>query len=188
MPASISACDAALVSLGAVTVVLDGGGALAASQMPVNGLYAYDGTNFILLNPTPAAAASQALMEAAASLTTYVSPGRANYHPGAAKAWCFVTVSGGTPTLAANHNVASITDNGTGDFTVNFTTAFSSVNYAVACSAQRDELETIQSHATMGIARYPNAVAAASVRVAYGDGNNNFDPVNFSVICFGDQE
>ena len=40
-----------LDSLGAVTVKLDGGGALVASQMPVNGLYAYDGTDFILLNP-----------------------------------------------------------------------------------------------------------------------------------------
>ena len=53
-----------LDSLGAVTVVLDGGGALAASQMPVNGLYAYDGTNFILLNQALTSAASQAEMEA----------------------------------------------------------------------------------------------------------------------------
>lgn len=41
----------ALDGLPATTVVLDGGGALASSQMPLNGLYEYDGTNFILLNP-----------------------------------------------------------------------------------------------------------------------------------------
>lgn len=42
-----------LSSLGAVTVKLDGGGALLVGSMPLNGLYKYDGTNFILLNPVP---------------------------------------------------------------------------------------------------------------------------------------
>jgi hypothetical protein len=32
-------------------------------------------------------------------------------------------------------NVASITDNGTGDYTVNFTTAMPDVNYAVGLAA-----------------------------------------------------
>jgi hypothetical protein len=41
----------ALDSLSAITVKLDGGGALTVGQMPVNGLYMYDDTNFILLNP-----------------------------------------------------------------------------------------------------------------------------------------
>lgn len=41
----------ALDGLSAVTVVLDGGAALAAKQLPLNGLYEYDGTNFIVLNP-----------------------------------------------------------------------------------------------------------------------------------------
>ncbi len=178
-----------LDSLGAVTVVLDGGGALAASQMPVNGLYAYDGTNFILLNPTVTvpSAASQAQMEAASSTTTYVSPGRTQYHPGVAKAWCYVTVSGGSPTLAANHNVASITDNGTGDFTVNFTTAFATANYATFGFGQADESAQGQASYKLGLARVASAQTTTSVRVAYGDNGSNIDPVNFSVTCFGDQ-
>lgn len=40
-----------LSSLGAITVKLNGGGSLAAAQMPANGLYAFDGTNLFLLNP-----------------------------------------------------------------------------------------------------------------------------------------
>lgn len=44
----------ALDGLSAVTVKLNTGAALAANQMPVSGLYAYDGTNFILLNPLDA--------------------------------------------------------------------------------------------------------------------------------------
>ena len=41
----------------------------------------------------------------------------------------------GTVTIRASGNVSSITDNGTGDYTVNFTTAMPDANYAVAGSA-----------------------------------------------------
>ena len=51
-------------------------------------------------------------------------------HAGNAKAWAVVTLSGSTVTLSASHNIASITDTGVGDYIVNFTTAFSSANYA----------------------------------------------------------
>jgi hypothetical protein len=38
----------------------------------------------------------------------------------------------GTPAIRASGNVTSITDNGTGDYTVNFTTAMPDINYSVA--------------------------------------------------------
>ena len=41
----------------------------------------------------------------------------------------------GTPAIRESLNVTSITDNGTGDYTVNFTTAMTDANYAVAGSA-----------------------------------------------------
>jgi uncharacterized protein (AIM24 family) len=41
----------------------------------------------------------------------------------------------GTVAIRASGNVSSITDNGTGDFTVNFTTAMPDANYAVNVSA-----------------------------------------------------
>jgi hypothetical protein len=37
----------------------------------------------------------------------------------------------GTPAIRASGNVSSITDNGTGDYTVNFTTALTDINYSV---------------------------------------------------------
>jgi hypothetical protein len=40
----------------------------------------------------------------------------------------------GTVAIRASGNVTSITDNGTGDYTVNFTTAMPDVNYATICS------------------------------------------------------
>lgn len=48
----------------------------------------------------------------------------------------------GTPAIRASGNVSSITDNGTGDYTVNFTTAMPDANYCITCSATRPD--TIQ--------------------------------------------
>ena len=52
---------------------------------------------------------------------------------GSAKAW--VNFNGtGTVAIRASFNVSSITDNGTGNYTVNFTTAFANTNYCVVSS------------------------------------------------------
>ena len=49
---------------------------------------------------------------------------------GIAKAW--VNFNGtGTVAINGSFNVTSITDNGTGDYTVNFTTAMPDINYSV---------------------------------------------------------
>jgi len=42
----------------------------------------------------------------------------------------------GTVAIRGSGNVTSITDNGTGDYTVNFTTSMPDVNYAVSCSCR----------------------------------------------------
>jgi hypothetical protein len=45
------------------------------------------------------------------------------------RAWCNFDGTG-TPAIRASGNVSSITDNGTGDYTVNFTTAMPDANYS----------------------------------------------------------
>ena len=53
---------------------------------------------------------------------------------GSAKAW--VNFNGtGTVAIRAAFNVSSITDNGTGDYTVNFTTALPDANYSTVVSS-----------------------------------------------------
>ena len=62
------------------------------------------------------------------SLTT------AQIYNGAAKAW--VNFNGtGTVAIRAQFNVSSITDNGTGDYTVNFSTALTDANYSAIGTA-----------------------------------------------------
>ena len=53
----------------------------------------------------------------------------------AAKAW--VNFNGtGTVAIRESGNVSGITDNGSGQYTVNFTTALSDANYSVVCSGK----------------------------------------------------
>jgi len=53
---------------------------------------------------------------------------------GSAKAW--VNFNGtGTVAIRASYNVSSITDNGVGDYTVNFTTALADANYSCVASS-----------------------------------------------------
>jgi hypothetical protein len=56
---------------------------------------------------------------------------------GSAKAW--VNFNGvGTVAIRSSYNVSSITDNGTGLFTVNFTNAFADNNYCAVESTRRN--------------------------------------------------
>ena len=65
------------------------------------------------------------------SSTKVISPGIAG--PGLCKAW--VNFNGtGSVLIRAAYNVNSITDNGTGDYTVNLTTAMPDINYAPVAS------------------------------------------------------
>lgn len=50
----------------------------------------------------------------------------------ACRAWVNFNATTGTPVISASGNVTSITDNGVGDYTINFTTAMPNANYAIA--------------------------------------------------------
>lgn len=122
--------------------------------------------------------ANQAAMEAATSTTTIVTPGRTRYHPGVAKAWLYSTYSGGVPQITAGHNIAALDDDGTGLVGVNFTTAFSSANYASAVGMQAT---TTSNDNSVVSARVAGSIDVA-IRDAAGAADNSF-----SVACFGDQ-
>ena len=92
--------------------------------------------------------ATQAEMETGTALTSFVTPGRAHYHPGVAKVWCRIladgTISGGT-SLPNSYNIDTITDSGTGDRSVNFDTDFSSIHYGAVSSCSIDADNTVSA-------------------------------------------
>jgi len=51
------------------------------------------------------------------------------------RAWASVTIAAGVPTMDANGNFTSITDNGVGDFTFNFSNNMPDTHYAITGSA-----------------------------------------------------
>jgi hypothetical protein len=99
-----------------------------------------------------------------------------------ARAW--VNFNGtGTVAIRASGNVSSITDNGTGDYTVNFTTAMSDANYAAQCTTQYDQANTIATAAVFGsYARF--APTASACRVSSQNSATTFDVILFAVAIF----
>ena len=72
-----------------------------------------------------------------ASANTPVILGDSGTNYNTCRAW--VNFDGtGTPAIRASFNVTSITDNGTGDYTINITTAMPDANYSAIATAQRN--------------------------------------------------
>jgi len=102
--------------------------------------------------------------EIAANAVTTAKLGSAE-QSGLCKAW--VNFSGiGTVAIRASYNVSSITDNGTGDYTVNFTTAMVDANYACFALSHFAEDATNPAGMAISIARQTGAYTASSVRVS----------------------
>lgn len=127
-----------------------------------------------------ASAASQAEMEAGTNTTNPVVPGRTQNHPGVAKAWCNFNGTG-TPAMNASYNMdSSITDNGTGDYTVAFTTDFSSANYAYAGMA------TLSTEQITVFSQTASAAGTKRIKTSHLDGVAK-DPTEVCLVAFGDQ-
>jgi hypothetical protein len=90
----------------------------------------------------------------------------------ACRAW--VNFDGSTATIRASGNVSSITDNGVGDYTVNFTSAMPDANYAVVISSSGGSSDT----------RYANIRSSTYTAGAVRIGNGGGDPTIFNAAVF----
>lgn len=130
-------------------------------------------------------AATQSDQETATSTTTYVSPGRQQYHPSAAKAWVkFTSVT--TTAIGASYNVTSLTDNGVGDTTVTLTTGFSSATNYCAVGACATGVSATGNGVMFAPIATPTATTYRVLTVAFGTGNST-DYAYSNIAFFGDQ-
>jgi hypothetical protein len=96
----------------------------------------------------------------------------------------------GTPAIRASGNVSSITDNGTGDYTVNFTTAMPDNDYCItAVMTQRDDSSASTYFGVKGAGSWTNgdnSMLTTSVRMAqrFSDGAGSVDADVFCVAIF----
>ena len=105
--------------------------------------------------------------------------------PGAAKAW--VNFNGtGTVSIRASYNVSSITDNGTGQYTINFTNAFSDTNYAecFAMSGDTNGGNLIRSY--LGANEINKTTTSIEIQSLKAQDNNVADCAAITASFFGD--
>lgn len=100
----------------------------------------------------------------------------------AARAW--VNFNGtGTVAIRASGNVSSITDNGTGDYTVNFTTAMPDANYS---SQIATSLDGAGNEGNLGAQSYAAAPTTSAYRLTTGvpgtNGSTAFAPKDTTYI------
>lgn len=127
--------------------------------------------------------ASQANMETATDNTVMVTPLAMKWHPGVAKAW--VRLDGtGTAAITSSYNITSITDNGTGDYTITIATDFADGNYAPVHMVNG---RGASEDCVLCTIDFDNAPAAGALRVRTKTEANA--DVDVSIICvamFGD--
>jgi len=94
------------------------------------------------------------------------------------KAW--VNFNGtGTVAIRASFNVSSITDNGTGDYTVNFTTALADANYCACVSG------TAAGSAALNNVTNPRTYTSSSVSIlSENSGGQDQDRAEINVAIF----
>lgn len=99
----------------------------------------------------------------------------------AARAW--VNFNGtGTVAIRASANVSSITDNGVGDYTVNFTTAMADVNYSAIMGVSSDDVTAtiVYERGTFATARTTSSLKVATVSSSF----NFVDRTSVDVAIF----
>jgi hypothetical protein len=94
------------------------------------------------------------------------------------KAWVNFNGTTSPGTIRSSYNVSSVTKNGTGDYTVNFTTAMADANYSVAGSSGN------LNSTLYGVLAVTNVPTVSSVRVSPSN-STYFDLQLITVQIFG---
>lgn len=120
--------------------------------------------------------ADQTEQEAASATNRAVTPGRQHFHPSAAKCWAQFNSAA---SVAASYNITSVTDGGTGAWTVNIATDFSSASYAIGQSVENAAAARMMFLGTVTAGTIPIRVVDSSFADA--------DATAMRVDAFGDQ-
>lgn len=129
--------------------------------------------------------ATQAQQETGTSNVVFVTPGRQHFHPSAVKGWVKANING---TVDGSYNVTSVTDNGTGDITVNWATDFGDTNYVVV-NALKVDLGGSTSTTYVTTINDTSGFAAGTTKsqmVRVSDGTVAVDPTEWMFVALGD--
>lgn len=131
--------------------------------------------------------ATAADQETGTAVDVFVAPAVQHRHVSAAKAW---VVWNGTGTISnlASYNVTSLTDHGTGDYTITWATDFSTANYCpVGMINDEQGSATVKIKSSGAIGAAPADMSAGSLRVHVTTGGSNWDSSRVCIAAYGDQ-
>jgi hypothetical protein len=101
-----------------------------------------------------------------------------------AKAYCYFNGTG-TPAINSSANISSITDNGVGDYTFNFTTAIGSANYFFAGMGGKAGGGPSAANSSFPMIESPTYATSASLRILYINANGSaFDGESQTIGVF----
>ena len=91
------------------------------------------------------------------------------------RSWVNFDASSGTPSIRGSGNVSSITDNGVGDFTINFTNAMPDANYSAAITGNWAASVGAYADPNNAFAPYGQAPTTSALRVGTRSSSAFFD-------------
>jgi|TARA_R110000772_G_scaffold39749_1_gene93237 hypothetical protein len=148
------------------------------------------GTNTITLPAETGTIVTSATAAADVPKPTALSTASGSAPSYSARAWVNFNGSGAVG-IRASGNVSSITDNATGKFQVNFTTAMPDADYAVQCTApsfsDTNDAVCAKVRGSSTGTGIPNVQTVSAVQVVYGNNQSPatfYDPAYYYVSIF----
>ena len=91
----------------------------------------------------------------------------------------------GTPSIRGSGNVTSITDNSTGNYTINLTTALTDGNFSIVASASgRGTLTTPDTDVSVGVGPPTTSLSPSAFRIQIGNPNAQVDDAFITAAVF----
>ncbi len=149
------------------------------------------GGNTATINGVTVALSSQAQAEAGTDNATQMTPLRVRNALNASgsapifacRAW--VNFNGtGTVAIRASGNVSSITDNGTGEYTINFTTALPDANYCALVGAATDNTAYTAMISSASAGGAASVKTASALQIRFRAGSTFADAADLNVAVF----
>ena len=123
--------------------------------------------------------ATQAELEAETAIAHFVPPDLVKHSPGVAKAWLFY--NGATPAVIASYGISGVVENSTGNYTISFSTDFSTVNYCAVVYHKQNGITNaahLSDMPTLAVGTYAQAFTI--------DGTNYRDQNPLCIAFYGD--
>jgi hypothetical protein len=140
-----------------MTIIIDGTGTISG----------VNATGLTAVQNLPATGTITNLTSTTATVTTLNAPSGVlatqNGMTGIAKAW--VNYNGVANTLNASFNVSSVTKNGVGDYTINFTTAMPNTNYVTVAMVLNNTYGTTADGSFRGFQTKAVSVSTGSITI-----------------------